>query len=332
MYTFDKIIESLKFICRYYEGYGRSGLNVAFEIELSSDYSENNPLEIPFLKVNLNKDDTNDVTEYGLTIDFPYDGENDSDILRKCEDIKTDKFGVDFKLVTYNGYELKASLGNDLQIAATIIQYYILKFAKNQKYELKVNYSFSIYQQGNISSLIRQQNITSFKAVKNFLFDSLKSEQSSESLYFEILKAKDFSNARDLIGNILIVKEDEHNKYFAYIRMEEALEYNLEDSLIRFAEYENKDCLNYIGLNCNKWEAHINFASDQIEDLTYLISEFFIMVYPHMTDDKIIVRIPYYNQTPVNQSTVNLNLCFYHDGRGPSENDLKIVSQLGCFY
>ena len=289
-------------------------------------------MEFQLLTFKINIDDKNNIEDYELNVGFLFDGEDESEISQKCEDLKKDKFGVDFRLHTYNGYELKASIGNDLKIAATIIQYYILKFAKNQKYELKVNYCFSIYQQGNISSLIRQQNITSFTAVKNFLFGFLKSEQSSESLYFEILKAKDFSNARDLIGNILIVKEDERNKYFAYIRMEEALEYNLEDSFIRFTEYENKRCLNYIGLNCNKWEAHLNFASDQIENLTYLISEFFIMVYPHMTDDKVIVRIPFYNQTPVNQSTVNLNLCFYPDGRGPSENDLKIASQLGCFY
>lgn len=334
MNTYDKIIKSLEFIGLHAEGFGKSCLEVTFEIELSNDHPENSPLEFPFLKVNLNRDDKNNIVEYELIILFLSDGENDSEIFQMSDEIKNDKFGVNFKLHTYNGYELRASLGNNLRIAATIIQYYILKFAKNRKYVLKAGYSFSSNPQGNISLLIRQQNTTPFTAVRNVLSDLFKYAQYQESLYFEILRIKDYSNARDLIGNILIGKKenkDESNEYIAYLRLEEIFESDLGDSLIRFKEYKNKNCFNYAGLNCNKWETYLNFIANQIEDLVYLISDFFRMVYPHLTDDKVIVRVPYYNQTPINHSTIILNLCFYPDGSGPSENELKIASQLGFF-
>lgn len=144
-------------------------MSISFNVEITDSDININSLELPSFKVELNRTGKDDSIDFKLGIEFLYDGENESDIVNKCDEIRNQQFGCCFTKDPLNDYQLNATIGNDVKVAAAIILYYILLFAKNHKFALKSNYSFSLHPNGDLSLLLRQPNINPFTSVKNVL-------------------------------------------------------------------------------------------------------------------------------------------------------------------
>lgn len=130
------------------------------------------------------------------------------------------------------------------------------------------------------------------------------------------------------MGTVLLAKESRNNELTAYITMGESGLYEVTKSINRFSEFKNKYCTSFIGIANNKWGTYLTLTPDQIDEFSYFISDFVLLVCPSIVDENIIVGVEYYSYPPSSQPTMNLNLYFYPDGRVPSDSEIDLIDKL----